>query len=1148
MTSISPAVIKKSPSPNKKVDKLAQYIAENIVQTSSSNNGKDQKVVEFYLEMLAKHKRDLGKNKLTVWMQVGSFFEVYGIKYPDGTLIGNVWDVARDLDIKVALKSQSVYGNAEIEVYMAGVKEEYTEPYIERLVDKNGWTVALYTQEKIGSSGKFERVLKQIISPGLSFETDAISNNFMYIYFKSDTRVSRLSPGISQTGLYIGIYYVDCISGDNGAMELFTKNINEYGVVFSELVKLITIKNPTELVIHLDVAKIDKYKQFSEQELFCNLSLFDKSVRYIKDQPAVTLSIAQQTLLLEKAYQSHKGRMTIFQQLGIDNQFDYGRIAICLALTYIFQHDTGIIQLLDKPVILASSNAYMMLANNCLQQLDIIDPTVRACISQLSRDSELIDTNKIGFTSNKRLTLLDILDKTKSVIGKRLFRQRLSIPITSPVELNTRYDKVSYWQNIQRAYLSTPGRDMTLSPIRKIRSIIDTIGDIPKFIRKLATDKFLPANIQALYMSLKSAKNLAELITNLTQEKGDDTLNLIKMPESLATVINKLEQTFDLKLVDIQWNQVEANFFAPGVCPEADKLNDDIETDTKLFELLKAEFGSQNIVISEDTNVKLGRYLWINDKNKAFFDEYVSKHKDHIIKLGHYEIKMDSIIFDNLKKGRWQLNIPCLYLSSKNLSSSIEQLRKVLRTQFSTWQCNFFKTYVELLNKYTDFIGEIDVIQSCVYVADNYGYHRPVIENIVDHSYLKTTELRHPIVERIRQDVKYIANDLHFGLPGQYGMLLFGLNSSGKSTTMKAVGCALIMAQAGMFVPAMEFVYWPYQYLFTRIRNNDDIYAGLSSFEVEMKEFKVILNYADVNGMILGDELCSGTETLDATALVASGLQQLCKKSASFIFATHLHFLSEIESVTNLDGLKFYHLAVNQDPNDPDKLIYDRKLKPGNGPQSYGILVCKSMGLDKEFIRDAEKIRNDIEAGNILKGFSGRLGNTINIVGKPSHFNKDKVFQVCEVCGVNPGEDIHHIGQQAECNSCGILADGTAHKNSKWNLTCLCKSCHNSVHIDKTLNITGYIQTSRGIELKYTWITADTIVPNPTTKVSPKLVSIDSQPDITKNGDERKKISQLIQQLRADGKTIRGIQTALRNKGYSLKLVEIENYTVLTEL
>jgi DNA mismatch repair protein MutS len=1175
--------------PPKKGDKLTQLISTLPVNgdtpAPTSNNGKDQKVVEFYMEMLEKHKRELGKEKLTVWMQVGSFFEVYGLVHnPDGTTTGNVWDVAADLDIKVAKKGQSVYDNPNIEVYMAGVKEEYAEPYLERLVDRNGWTVAVYTQEKISSSNKFERVLRQIISPGLNFESDTISNNFMYIYFKAADKPNRISLG-KCIPLNIGIYFVDCISGNNGVMELYTKDINEYGVVFSELVKLITIKNPAELVIHLDITNLESYRQFTEQELFCNLTLFDKSVRYNKaGAPNHFSDRARQQLILEKAYQAYKGRMDIFQQLGIDSQFDYGRLTMCLALDYIFQHDANIIQLLDKPEILASSSSYMMLANNCLQQLDIIDPIAKQRISQLSRDSELNTKNKLGADMfNKRLTLLDILDKTKTVIGKRLFRQRLSIPITDPVELQKRYDTISYWQNIQRTYLATPGADSALSPIKKIRACLANIHDIPKFMRKLATGKFLPTNMWHFKQSLQGSIDLITLLNQYSTTTVNDILLTPEQTNSLIDIVAALTATFNMDMMNEHWSQVEQNFYNPGICSDADKLAAEIKTGVEFIDLLKIELTKlmnpniislpsgqipkQDLLVGEDTNTKLGRYIWVNDKNKTLLDQLINKQPTHGIRIGQYYVTLNSITLTNLKKGRWHVATPYLDMASNGLTVSIDKLRKLLKFEFAKWQTQFYSEHNHMLHTVTEFIANMDITQCNVFIADAYGYHRPQIERDpinttgIEHSYLQAQELRHPIVERIRQDVKFVTNDLDFGLPEQTGMLLFGLNSSGKSTTMKAVGCALIMAQAGMFVPAKVFRFWPYRYLFTRIRNNDDIYAGLSSFEVEMKEFKVILKYADDHGMILGDELCSGTETLDATALVASGLQQLCKRNASFLFATHLHFLSEIDCVTSIQNLRFYHLAVRQDPNpmNPDKLIYDRKLKPGNGPQSYGILVCKSMALDPDFIREAERIRVGIEAGEILSGFSNRLQGANELARAPtSHFNKEKIFQVCEVCCDERGEDIHHIGHQADCDSRGILADGSAHKNSKWNLVCLCKECHTAVHSNQ-ISITGYVQTSQGIELEWfaqannidshtydnNLITVCTDIETSAPKVNSTDTGVTPPTEQISNSPQQlttANITELIITLKSNGKTIRAIQHALNKQGIKMKLIDIEKY------
>ena len=67
---------------------------------------------------------------------------------------------------------------------------------------------------------------------------------------------------------------------------------------------------------------------------------------------------------------------------------------------------------------------------------------------------------------------------------------------------------------------------------------------------------------------------------------------------------------------------------------------------------------------------------------------------------------------------------------------------------------------------------------------------------------------------------------------------LIGPSGCGKSTFMKAIGLNIILAQAGFYVSASEFEYYPYTQIFTRILNNDNIFQGQSSFAVEMIELR----------------------------------------------------------------------------------------------------------------------------------------------------------------------------------------------------------------------------------------------------------------------------------------------------------------------
>jgi DNA mismatch repair protein MutS len=105
--------------------------------------------------------------------------------------------------------------------------------------------------------------------------------------------------------------------------------------------------------------------------------------------------------------------------------------------------------------------------------------------------------------------------------------------------------------------------------------------------------------------------------------------------------------------------------------------------------------------------------------------------------------------------------------------------------------------------------------------------------------------------------------------------LLYGMNASGKSSYMKSVGLAIVMSQMGCWVPCESFTHVPITKLFTRISGNDDYMRGKSSFALEIEEFNMILKEADSRSIVLGDELCRGTEHVSGTAIVGSGIRTL---------------------------------------------------------------------------------------------------------------------------------------------------------------------------------------------------------------------------------------------------------------------------------
>jgi DNA mismatch repair protein MutS len=255
------------------------------------------------------------------------------------------------------------------------------------------------------------------------------------------------------------------------------------------------------------------------------------------------------------------------------------------------------------------------------------------------------------------------------------------------------------------------------------------------------------------------------------------------------------------------------------------------------------------------------------------------------------------------------------------------------------------------------------------------------------------------------------------------------------------MGISVILAQAGFYVPCTTFHYKPYTTIFSRILGNDNIFKGLSTFAVEMSELRVILRLADENSLILGDELCSGTETESALSIFTAGLMNLHEKRSTFLFATHFHEICNYDEIQGLDRMRLTHMSVHYDA-EIDALVYDRILKEGPGTRMYGLEVCKSLYLGKDFLEKAYEIRNKYHP-------LGELS-----FGK-SHFNQKKIVGICEICKSELAEEVHHLSPQRGADKNGFIKTDTMifHKNHKANLTSVCSACHDKIHSNDKIGI-----------------------------------------------------------------------------------------------
>jgi DNA mismatch repair protein MutS len=487
--------------------------------------------------------------------------------------------------------------------------------------------------------------------------------------------------------------------------------------------------------------------------------------------------------------------------------------------------------------------------------------------------------------------------------------------------------------------------------------------------------------------------------------------------------------------------QMTDSIFQPGCFPEIDKLSEEIreceETRNEALQQLSDVVAKgSNCCKYKDGGITSDGHCWVTF-TKPQYAKFNQQFPATGLPIKQYIITKDSMTVDTRNKSNIKIEITLLDQLVHRQESLVSRLRALSIKEFKDLLIKF-QTFGRDLDSIANAIGLMDVYQAVATVSRKYGYCRPEICAVSSgESWLNIKQLRHPLVERKNE---FVPHDVRLD-----GMLLYGVNQSGKSCTMKSIGIAVVLAQAGFYVPAKSMEFYPYSNLMTRIIGNDSIDYGLSSYAVEMMELRSILTRANSKTLVLGDEVCHGTESASAVSLVAASLMHLNKSRSSFVFATHLHELSQMPE---LEHIRQFHITVKFSPD--GRIIYDRQIKEGSGTGLYGIEVAKHLRLPTQVLHDAFMIRN--------KYFFNSQAPATPV---PSKYNRDKFVSKCEIRGCeNKAEHTHHIRYQCEASADGLI-DGHIDVNHKDNLIGLCEKHHEDVHHgsdDKQLVIFSRVQ------------------------------------------------------------------------------------------
>tara|TARA_B110000285_G_scaffold218158_1_gene267311 strand:+ start:2524 stop:5523 length:3000 start_codon:yes stop_codon:yes gene_type:complete len=982
-----------------------------------------------YFSYVDKWRREYG-DKTIVMMQVGSFFEVYGLQDSDGIITKNDMNQLEKMTgLNIATKA-GLHDDKKILMSGFGLGQfgKYT-----KYINEYEYSIVIYKQG-LSSTNEITREFSEIISPGTIFDEDGecISNVTMSLWIEH----VNATRGIKES-IVMGVSSLDIFTGVTTMYEI-TELYNHAPNTYDELEKIVSIYSPKEAII------ISNMETDITNEIISFIGLDNCKnyvVNYTEDTHLLTKYIrnADKQTYQKEAMRKYYPELSdecvitdVIQRYGISLQ------SFVVLLDYMYEHNCDFTSKLRFPEF-KHETTKLILANHSLKQLNILD-----------------DNRHRG----KLKSVSSFLNNCKTTMGTRKFLHDLHHPINNIEILNEGYKMTD---NV-----------LSSGEWEYYRTSLTDIIDLEKFRRALLMKRTSPKKFAKLFANMETILELANNTRAANEEvhayatrNGDPISNGTRLLEKIAEIF-VIENAVLVSEVTTEYLSgiptERLHFIKPGVSESIDSALEDYEDRLEIRKAIQkylssvvamSENRTQNTEYVKNNNTgKTDPYFFATKKRALNFKHNINGFSQKSIPLKYnnslgvekeYVLHLDDIVTTNKNSSKTEsiITSPQIKEIMGNIAVALDKIIIAI-TSFYRELLYEMITYCDSIDVVISYVESIDVLQNKAYIASKYNYCRPKIQEDADKSFCDFTAIRHPLIEHIQLNELYVTNDLSIGKEESNfdGMLLYGTNAVGKTSLIRSVGISVVMAQAGLYVPCASFTYFPYDYIFTRILGNDNLFKGLSTFAVEMCELRTILKMATKNSIILGDELCSGTDSNSALSIFTAGLESLSAKKSTFIFATHFHEITGYDEITNLSKIKMMHMSVVYNSAN-DCLEYNRKLQAGPGTSMYGLEVCKSLGLPVEFTERAHNIRLKYNPGA-----SGALSQ------KKSNYNAKKVRGLCEMCNVKQGVDIHHLQYKSRADNETGYIDGF-NKNHPANLANVCKDCHNNIHRENS----EYIKT-----------------------------------------------------------------------------------------
>ncbi|WP_313635883.1 DNA mismatch repair protein MutS [Empedobacter sp.] len=529
----------------------------------------------------------------------------------------------------------------------------------------------------------------------------------------------------------------------------------------------------------------------------------------------------------------------------------------------------------------------------------------------------------------KGVTLLNVLDDTKTPMGARLLNRWMVMVLKDLKSIQRRQNIVEYFYKFG---------DLRYD----LREKLGQLTDLERLAGKVSTGKITPRQLQQLAQSLKISEEIKEVAEQSNIKEVADLFSRIEPIDDLT------QKIFDTLTDEPPHQIVKGNVIREGVSDELDRLR-------------KIQFSGKDYLDqmcqreTERTGISSLKIAFNN-----VFGYYIEVRNTHKDKVPEEWIRKQTLvnaeryITEELKEYETQI----LGAEEKILAIEnqlfIELLQEII-------------TKLLPIQQTARAIAFLDVLSTFAEIAEKNNYTKPFLN---DGFELNIKEGRHAVIEQqLPIGEQYVSNNVELNSDHQQIIMITGPNMSGKSALLRQTALIVLMAQMGSFVPAQAADLGIIDKVFTRVGASDNISSGESTFMVEMNETASILNNISERSLILLDEIGRGTSTYDGISIawaIAEFLHQSALKPKT-LFATHYHELNEMSK--SMERIKNFNVSIKETK---DTILFLRKLVPGGSEHSFGIHVAKMAGMPKRVVDRANDVLKVLEATKTDEGISNK--------------------------------------------------------------------------------------------------------------------------------------------------------------------------------